>query len=181
MPKLTKIYKVDTRDQVSCLVQLVGSQKRTLIDTLEGIKPAVLSTGVIPPVSGYADLGIYFQVYRDRKYLLQIDAGFITADLDADMSIYVISSDIVNSASQFGYSIDDFSVITPTTDIDPGDNGVGIMFSPGSEHAVTQGYGRVFFEPSENAVISIKFSDGAGNAAMLAGSSFTLTEIMNND
>ena len=175
MAKLNKIYKVDTRDQVSCLVQLVGSQKRTLIDALEGIKPAVVTLGVVAPASGYASTGINFQVYKDRKYVLKMEVALLDAPSDTPISVFVVSSDFLNAASAYGYSIDSSSVLVTATDIDPGDNGTGLTFSPSESSSVVQGYGSVYFECGENAIIAIKFKDDVGDTSLLPGSNFTLT------
>lgn len=182
MAKVNKIYKVDTRDQVKCLVQLVGSQKQTLLDILEGIKPAVITTGVVSAASGYTNTGIYFQVFKDRKYLLRMEAAFSDAPADGPINIFVVSSDILNAASVYGYAIDGSSAISLATDLDPGDNGVGLTLAPvGEGESVMQAYGSVYFECTDNAVISIKFKDDTGDTGILPGSCFTLTEIMNND
>lgn len=182
MPKVSRIYKTNTREQIACLPN-VGAQKRQLIEILESIKPAVLVTNTTcdaPPA--LEDLGFYFQVFKDRKYELKVECFFANGENDSLIHLVFTNSNITSEFRQYGYCFSSSGASGTTQEaygsIPPY---IGITWAPPTESAVTNAYGTMLFQLSENAIINLQFLAGSGDTAMLAGSNFTLTEIESND
>ena len=182
MAKLNKVYKVNTRDQVACLTQLVGTQKRKLIDILEGIKPAVLTEAVACDGDNFSDIGVYFQVEKDRKYCLKVECSFADADLDGTVELSIGPIANLEQFDSFGFSFNSGGSVSVADEENNYEALLqGIAWVPATEQAVVQGYGTMYFQVDEPTILSLQYKAGSGDTTMLAASNFTLTEIEIND
>lgn len=182
MAKVTRIYKPNTRKQVESLTQLVGSQKKQLIEIFESMKPAVLPDTVTSDGTNLEDLGIYFQVQQNKKYMLKVETYYSNATLDGTIELAVVPVANISNFKVLGFSFNSGGT-TSAADEENNYDGTyqGIAWVPSTEASVAQGYGTMYFTMIEPAILSLSFRAGIGDTAMLAGSNFTLSEIELND
>jgi hypothetical protein len=182
MAKVNRIYKPNTRDQVSCLTQLVGIQKKHLLEILESIKPAVLTASVPCDGTNFADLGMYFQVTQNKKYALKVECTFTSADPDGVVELAIGPVANLAEFKFLGFSFNSDSTVSAADEVaNYTATSQGIAWVPTAEASVAYGYGTLFFQVRESNTLALSYKAGSGDTEMLAPSNFTLTEIETND